>query len=894
MSRDWLGRPRESGLRALIARRHFDAAIELLRAQVEGRAASQQTRMQLADVLVMSGRPAEACQVFLGLVDEFAASGFTAKAVALLKRVERIEPGRVDVRERLLSLVGPGRGVVAPADGGPVSEGLEPSTEGPVPSAEPPPPIEAPEATHEGTDPMPPAGPAQVQEPSEPWPSAVRPQAPPALADTGEGPIPGDAAPAPHREAVSLRIRGVFRKFLESISVEPHGAVALAGAPAVTTLPTEAVSSALGAVRGALEREDVTAAVPVVGGLEPVDKFADAAPPTDARRVEEPHEETARVGQRLRDVLQRLLSPFAPGAEPEAAPQGDGMPPPPTESGAAGEPAASAPSVGEYEEFDLGTGEPVALPSRADLAPEPYARGAEAPEAEGQPDAVEPGARGADAMSEVEFQERILDVIEEIVKRPSAEALSQAGAAGPEGSRPAPTPARSVLGSPLLEGLSDEELLSVVHGLELKTYLPGDIVVTEGEPGQSLFVIASGSVKVCLRGAEGRNLEVRRLGEGEFFGEISSISGRPRTATVTAAGRCELLELDKQRVEQIARKHPRVRERLESRFVDRVTSPETSAVRAVALRRGVARAAQEVMQAAFGDSRLEPRTKLRLADALLRVGRDRDAMALLTGLADDLVRNGFTDKAIAVLKKIERIRKRHFEELPLAPLVRERHEVRAAPADPAEEPAARPPGRRPPLTAAFFRGWLQDVLRERLQRAQPQPTARMPLAPDRVSGYARGLKASPLFEGFSDDALLAVIRGLRLLSFEAGDVIITEGETGESLFVLVSGSVKVAVRDPGGHDVPLCLLSEGQFFGEMSAISHRPRTATVTAASDCELLELEKPVLESIVVTYPHVRKVLEQFYVERALNPAAAAIRGQPAELPSSPPWDGAVPGSD
>jgi cAMP-dependent protein kinase regulator len=171
-----------------------------------------------------------------------------------------------------------------------------------------------------------------------------------------------------------------------------------------------------------------------------------------------------------------------------------------------------------------------------------------------------------------------------------------------------------------------------------------------------------------------------------------------------------------------------------------------------------------------------------------------------------------------------------------------------------------------------------------LQRGQPQASARGPLSADRVSGYARGLKASPLFEGFPDDALLAVIRGLRLLSFEAGDVIITEAETGESLFVLVSGSVKVSIRDPSGHDTPLCTLTEGQFFGEMSAISHRPRTATVTAASDCELLELEKPVLESIVVTFPAVRKVLEEFYVERALNPAAAAIRGQAAELPSRP----------
>jgi CRP-like cAMP-binding protein len=881
MSRDWLGRPRETGLRELIARKRFDRAIELLREQAEGRSASRQTRMQLADVLVLGGRSGEACQVFLGLADEFAGLGFTAKAVALLKRVERLEPGRLDVQERLARLVGeagesrlrralsPAAGPVpaAPAIGAPASDAASPSV--PAPAAE---------LAH--TD---------VSAPGSRAPGTPAPELPDArLAPDGSRddhplaratPLPFEAvAPSPQRDAVASRIRGVFRRFLDSLSLEPQGAAALAGAPPLPLAVPEGPPAP-----AAVEPTDATAAAEPPAATSPAAEQPPEASGTEARPDSPPETATAPearedagtgVSQRLRGVFKRLLSPFGSGGASETAPA-DGVSEPGVPA-APGAPAAVAPDAAVAAS---------AAPASLDAPPEPAPQAAhEAAAAEAAPEDAAPQGASTPPMSEIEFQERVLDVIEEIVQRPSepvAEPLP-----GPAASaRPRSAAlAGSALGSSLLEGLSDEELLAVAQGLELKAYQPGDIVMTEGESGQSLFIIASGSVKVFLRGAEGRNLEVRRLGEGDFFGEISSISGRPRTATVTAAGRCELLELDKPRVDEIARKHPRVRERLESRFVNRVTSPETAAVRAVALRRGVARAAQEILEAAFGGSRLEPRTKLRLADALLRAGRDEDAIAVLTGLADDLVRNGFTDKAIAVLKKIERIRGRHVEELPLAPLARERSEVRAGPAEAPEDPRLRPAGRKPPLTAAFFRGWLQDVLRERLQSVQPQPAGRALLSRERVSGYARGLKASPLFEGFSDEALLAVIRGLRLLSFEAGDVIITEGETGESLFVLVSGSVKVSIRDPTGRDVPLCTLGEGQFFGEMSAISHRPRTATVTAAADCELLELEKPVLESIVVRFPAVRQVLEAFYVERSLNPAAAAIRGQAAGPGAAP----------
>jgi CRP-like cAMP-binding protein len=112
--------------------------------------------------------------------------------------------------------------------------------------------------------------------------------------------------------------------------------------------------------------------------------------------------------------------------------------------------------------------------------------------------------------------------------------------------------------SPLFSDFSAEELAAVIGGLELIAYDPGDIIISQGEPGSSLFVLTSGVAKAFVRDERGRNTLARQMEEGSFFGEISILSGKPRTATVTAATRCELLELDRPRLDGITARHPRV------------------------------------------------------------------------------------------------------------------------------------------------------------------------------------------------------------------------------------------------------------------------------------------------------------------------------------------------
>jgi hypothetical protein len=125
---------------------------------------------------------------------------------------------------------------------------------------------------------------------------------------------------------------------------------------------------------------------------------------------------------------------------------------------------------------------------------------------------------------------------------------------------------------------------------------------------------------------------------------------------------------------------------------------------------------------------------------------------------------------------------------------------------------------------------------------------------------------SPLFRDFSVDEMVAVIQGLRLLTFERGGVILREGSPGGSLYTLTAGRVRAFKKDPAtGRQVQIGDLAEGAFFGEMSILTGQPRMASIVALTRCELLELDRPTLDEITKTHPHVWNVLREFAEERA-----------------------------
>ena len=262
--------------------------------------------------------------------------------------------------------------------------------------------------------------------------------------------------------------------------------------------------------------------------------------------------------------------------------------------------------------------------------------------------------------------------------------------------------------------------------------------------------------------------------------------------------------------------------------------------------RGELDRAEEVLRAGLlaNPGSLELREDL--ADLLVRRGDADEGAALLDALATACARSGMPGRAIAALKKLARVRPDALSEAGrrIAALARQRRE-------------ASPQG-----TAG---GELDGSPRP------TGPTEAVPAAP------APAIR-SPLFDDLSADELAAVIQGLDLRSFSPGDLVVTQGEAGRSLFVVVSGRLKVWVREGAGSSRCVRTLGGGDFLGEVSLLTGSPRTATVCAASAADLLELEWSRVEEIVRDHPRVADVLRSFCDERLRADRAASRTGEAA----------------
>jgi CRP/FNR family cyclic AMP-dependent transcriptional regulator len=98
-------------------------------------------------------------------------------------------------------------------------------------------------------------------------------------------------------------------------------------------------------------------------------------------------------------------------------------------------------------------------------------------------------------------------------------------------------------GTPFFGGLSDASLDLLMSMLVERRFDVGDVVVAEGQPGNSMYIVHSGELGVSKRGASGRVTRMTGLGYGDFFGEMTLIEIQNRSATVIVESPTLLYEL---------------------------------------------------------------------------------------------------------------------------------------------------------------------------------------------------------------------------------------------------------------------------------------------------------------------------------------------------------------
>lgn len=105
---------------------------------------------------------------------------------------------------------------------------------------------------------------------------------------------------------------------------------------------------------------------------------------------------------------------------------------------------------------------------------------------------------------------------------------------------------------PLLSSLSEAAFRRVLGTLVLRRLPAGALVIREGEPGNSFFFVAGGTLRVFATDGLGRQTELAQLGEGAVFGEMALLSAQPRTASVACVTDTDVLELGRQSLAALA------------------------------------------------------------------------------------------------------------------------------------------------------------------------------------------------------------------------------------------------------------------------------------------------------------------------------------------------------
>jgi len=108
-----------------------------------------------------------------------------------------------------------------------------------------------------------------------------------------------------------------------------------------------------------------------------------------------------------------------------------------------------------------------------------------------------------------------------------------------------------------------------------------------------------------------------------------------------------------------------------------------------------------------------------------------------------------------------------------------------------------------------------------------------------------------LFEGLDPTALAALTQQLVSRGVPKNTIVLSEGDTTDALFVIVSGRVKVFVANDQGREITLCTQGPGEYFGELALLDGDGRSASVMTLEPCQFAVIERGAFLECLATYP-------------------------------------------
>lgn len=286
-------------------------------------------------------------------------------------------------------------------------------------------------------------------------------------------------------------------------------------------------------------------------------------------------------------------------------------------------------------------------------------------------------------------------------------------------------------------------------------------------------------------------------------------------------------------------------------------------------------------------------TRLKLAHSFQMLGQQADAKEELTIVARLAARAGASLEALSTLHEILALDPRHTETQRLLSSLYAREATEAAvpqsariarPLDEGNEPDGEPtqPSRRRDALLLTTPGQAQDRLEgELIEVASIAPEEVLSLDDDddahsevsdediiAETGSANVERDPlPLFSALGKAAFEALVSKLRGVRHPAGTVLCEEGDPGDSVLLLVAGTVHVEKGGNAGRRTRIATLEPGAFFGEFGFLTDRVRHARVVAETAVEVLEATREVIEATALEHPEIQSTLLEFYGRRLVE---------------------------
>lgn len=133
-----------------------------------------------------------------------------------------------------------------------------------------------------------------------------------------------------------------------------------------------------------------------------------------------------------------------------------------------------------------------------------------------------------------------------------------------------------------------------------------------------------------------------------------------------------------------------------------------------------------------------------------------------------------------------------------------------------------------------------------------------------MSKYVDLLKTMDIFQGLDEAFLARVSDLLKERRVQAGTMLFRQGDSGEAMYIVLSGRIKIFTHDATGAEKVLAFNTEGSFFGESALLTGEPRSASAEAATDSRLLVLSKPDFNRLLADNATVLRAMLQVVARR------------------------------